>query len=192
MKIKSLSKETLEDAINLVNEVFPLPTQGEELADPCFRSSLDKDKYQDFLNKTNVDNAEYWTAVNDEDKVIGTTGLYTYKTKEEENTSECNDKEKRKIIWMGWMCVDKNQRGKGTGTALVQFTIDESIRRGFTDLMLYNTNSPIVEAANRIYERMGFTKKQEGNFSVKGEDGKEVLYDLYFWRLDLTKSEVKK
>jgi len=52
------------------------------------------------------------------------------------------------------VCVAPEARGKGIGTLLIQFAIDQTKERGFTKLSL-NVETQ-KEDARRLYERMGF------------------------------------
>lgn len=53
--------------------------------------------------------------------------------------------------------VDKTMRGKGVGTVLVQFAIDKAKEFGAKSLNL--TSNPKREAANKLYENLGFKKR---------------------------------
>lgn len=53
--------------------------------------------------------------------------------------------------------VDKSMRGKGIGTTLVQFAIDKAKELGVKSLNL--TSNPKREAANKLYENLGFKKR---------------------------------
>ena len=52
------------------------------------------------------------------------------------------------------VCVAPEARGKGIGTLLIQFAIEQTKQRGFTKLSL-NVETQ-KEDARRLYERMGF------------------------------------
>ena len=59
--------------------------------------------------------------------------------------------------WIEDVVVDGAARGKGVGEALNRFALDEAKRRGATTVDL--TSRPSREAANRLYQRLGFVKR---------------------------------
>ena len=59
--------------------------------------------------------------------------------------------------WIEDVVVDGSARGAGVGEALNTFAIDESRRRGATTVDL--TSRPSREAANRLYQRLGFAQR---------------------------------
>lgn len=54
--------------------------------------------------------------------------------------------------------VDAGVRGGGVGGALVQAALDEAARRGARNVDL--TSRPSREAANRLYQKMGFVLRE--------------------------------
>jgi len=56
--------------------------------------------------------------------------------------------------WIVDVVVDDAARGRGVGEALNRAAIDEARRRGAKDVSL--TSRPSREAANRLYQRIGF------------------------------------
>lgn len=59
--------------------------------------------------------------------------------------------------WIEDVVVDSSARGKGVGETLNRFALDEAKRRGATTVDL--TSRPSREAANRLYQRLGFIKR---------------------------------
>lgn len=59
--------------------------------------------------------------------------------------------------WIEDVVVDSAARGKGVGETLNRFALDEAQRRGATTVDL--TSRPTREAANRLYQRLGFVKR---------------------------------
>lgn len=59
--------------------------------------------------------------------------------------------------WIEDVVVDSAARGKGVGKTLNRFALDEARRRGATTVDL--TSRPSREAANRLYQRLGFVKR---------------------------------
>jgi ribosomal protein S18 acetylase RimI-like enzyme len=56
--------------------------------------------------------------------------------------------------WIEDVVVDESTRGKGVGEALTRAALDEARRRGAKNVDL--TSRPSREAANRLYQRIGF------------------------------------
>ena len=59
--------------------------------------------------------------------------------------------------WIEDVVVDGSARGAGVGEALNIFAINESRKRGATTVDL--TSRPSREAANRLYQRLGFVQR---------------------------------
>ena len=59
--------------------------------------------------------------------------------------------------WIEDVVVDGSARGAGVGEALNTFAINESRKRGATTIDL--TSRPSREAANRLYQRLGFVQR---------------------------------
>jgi ribosomal protein S18 acetylase RimI-like enzyme len=59
--------------------------------------------------------------------------------------------------WIEDVVVDSSARGSGVGEALNTFAISESRHRGATTIDL--TSRPSREAANRLYQRLGFVQR---------------------------------
>jgi ribosomal protein S18 acetylase RimI-like enzyme len=60
--------------------------------------------------------------------------------------------------WIEDVIVDGSARGQGVGEALTQAMIDAARERGCATVDL--TSRPTREAANRLYQRMGFTLRE--------------------------------
>lgn len=60
--------------------------------------------------------------------------------------------------WIEDVVVDGDARGHGVGEALNQAAIEEARRRGAITVEL--TSRPSREAANRLYQRIGFEKRE--------------------------------
>ncbi|MBI2613632.1 MAG: GNAT family N-acetyltransferase [Candidatus Levybacteria bacterium] len=61
--------------------------------------------------------------------------------------------------------VDSKYRGKGVGTKIILAAIDEARREGVTHLDF--TSSPQREDANRLYQHMGFEKRDTNVYRIK-------------------------
>lgn len=60
--------------------------------------------------------------------------------------------------WIEDVVVDDEARGHGIGAALNQAALHEAKRRGASGVSL--TSRPSREAANRLYQRIGFTARE--------------------------------
>jgi ribosomal protein S18 acetylase RimI-like enzyme len=60
--------------------------------------------------------------------------------------------------WIEDVVVDESARGHGVGESLNRAALDEARRRGAKDVSL--TSRPSREAANRLYQRLGFKIRQ--------------------------------
>ena len=59
--------------------------------------------------------------------------------------------------WIEDVVVDNAARGRGVGEALNQFALDIARAKGAVTVDL--TSRPAREAANRLYQRLGFVKR---------------------------------
>ncbi|MCU1500832.1 MAG: hypothetical protein JWM12_186 [Ilumatobacteraceae bacterium] len=60
--------------------------------------------------------------------------------------------------WIEDVVVDESARGHGVGETLNRAALDEAARRGIDSVSL--TSRPSREAANRLYVRIGFTRRE--------------------------------
>ncbi len=88
-----------------------------------------------------------WVAINDQGKVIKTTGLYRYLNDEKD------------AGWLFWFCVAPEERGKGVGKQLLLFSIDEAKKSGAKYLRLYTSDAPDEKKAQMLYEKYGLMEK---------------------------------
>lgn len=141
MKIVPLREKYLEQAIALCNKVFPGDVDSNNTPELGFKASLDKEKYNNFWNKYQCTRIEYFLLVTDEEKVVGTTGLYE---KTDPSTAR-----------LGWFCIDPEERGKGYGEKLLKYSIDKAKEYGYSYLELYTDPNELPEA-QRLYKKVGF------------------------------------
>ncbi|MFT5530733.1 MAG: GNAT superfamily N-acetyltransferase [Candidatus Poriferisodalaceae bacterium] len=81
------------------------------------------------------------------------------------------------------LAVDPNVQGKGVGKQLVQWCINRSVADGRSALVLNTTD--YMQAAQRLYVRLGFVPFPEMEYSVGHKNPVPVLA----FRLDLTGSD---
>lgn len=67
--------------------------------------------------------------------------------------------------WIEDVVVDESARGHGVGEALNATAIEEARRRGAKDVSL--TSRPAREAANRLYQRLGFQPYETNVYRYK-------------------------
>ena len=61
--------------------------------------------------------------------------------------------------------VDNSARGQGIGEALMKYAIDLAREKGAKNISL--TSNPMREAANRLYLRVGFKKRETNAYQIK-------------------------
>lgn len=143
--IVPLTKENLPKAIAAAKDGFHY---GWPVLNPAkdFRASLDPIKNAarvSFDPKVEM-NARYWVAMDNQGRVVGTTGLY--ETMQDQG----------KAYWLGWMSVPRAYQGQGIGKKLVDFSVEEAQKDGREYLRLYTSTSRGESAAQMLYERQGF------------------------------------
>lgn len=67
--------------------------------------------------------------------------------------------------WIEDVVVDDEARGRGLGAALNEAALSEAKKRGAKDVSL--TSRPAKEAANRLYQRIGFEQRQTNIYRYK-------------------------
>lgn len=68
--------------------------------------------------------------------------------------------------WIEDVVVDGEARGQGVGEALNRYAVDVAAERGARTVDL--TSRPSREAANRLYQRLGFEKRDSNVYRYKG------------------------
>ena len=92
-------------------------------------------------------------ARNEDEKIIGTLTLTVYRV----------PTGIRSIIED--VIVDNSARGEGIGEALMKRAIEIAREKGASNISL--TSNPMREAANRLYLRMGFKKRETNAYQYK-------------------------
>ena len=157
-----LSENNLEEAITLVKSVFVNDFNNQDSPEEAFKASLDRSKHQNFIYKHNLNILKYFVAVDEsKNKIVGVTGWYT------------RDIDPLGIIWLGWYCVDKEERGKGVGKEILDWTIHQTKLAGYKIIKLYTSTDPNEAIAQELYEKMGFKIVGE---ELKGEEIYKTLY----------------
>jgi ribosomal protein S18 acetylase RimI-like enzyme len=114
----------------LLNQLTPQPST---LSEQTLRAVLD-------------DSASRLYLLEEENRVVGmlTLGIYVSPTGSKG--------------WIEDVVVDDACRGRGYGRMLVAHAIEEARKAGVAQLML--TSNPLRVAANKLYQAMGFEKKE--------------------------------
>ncbi len=91
-------------------------------------------------------NTHFFVAENEENEIVGmlTIGEYDIPT--------------AKRMWIEDVVVDQSQRGKGIGKQLLEYAIAYAREKMADSLML--TSRPQRIAANQLYQKLGFIKRE--------------------------------
>lgn len=162
-RIRPLTRKRLNDAVNLLNEIFP----GEEEEPPSkeLPASLSQAKFRDYLFKTGQSSVKYWVAIDDLGRVVGTIGLY------------CYEKDKDEAFWLGWFCVRSDCRRKSIGEKLLRFAISKAKSKGKKFLRLDTSTDPDELSARRLYEKYGFKLTGREPY-LNNADIEKLYYEL--------------
>ena len=129
IEFEKLSRENLEIAVKIQNDIFPLENGSEDLKE----SISGEASAQYSLLK-------YWLAKIKE-KYVGICGLYAYK-------------DFPKDAWLGWFGVIEDERGKGYATNILNFSMAQAKQLGFETLRLY-TDEQDNATAVKLYDKFG-------------------------------------
>lgn len=157
IQIVKLEDPLIKKTDKLVSKVFPFRSLSERLTFWAFKnqnSGLVK-KLIKFFGVSSLSN--FWVAIDENNNVLGTTGIYTY------------IKDENEAIWLAWFCVDPEQRGKGIGKKLIEYSINMAREYKKKYFRLYTSNDPNETAAQNLYEKYGFKviKKKKKLFYTK-------------------------
>jgi GNAT superfamily N-acetyltransferase len=144
MDIIPLSKKYLEETVKMVNDVFPYETNTEWNPERSFLTYINYVEQPESFAKQWVRKIHYWIVLSNTNEVIGVTGLY--------KTSE----DPKDLVWVGWFCVRPNQREKGLGRKLLEWTVEQARIEGYKRLKLYTSTHPNEARAQNLYEKLGF------------------------------------
>jgi GNAT superfamily N-acetyltransferase len=148
IKVTPLSTATLNDAIVLVKKIF-VSKIDQNISPKSLKESLSE------ISSVKT----YWVAVERDGETVGITGLY-------------KDSHNKDTIWLGWFGVHPGYRRRGIGSTLLEFTIKEAKRRGFSILKLYTSSGENEKAAHGLYKKFGFilsdtNKKSDKVYLIK-------------------------
>ena len=161
MNITPLSREYLEETMKMVAEVFPDDVGAIYNPERSFNLGLQYAEHPDLLaNSETQRRLGYWIVLNESDEVVGTTGLYNKKDGPPDE------------VWLGWYCMRKDQRGKGLGRELLEWTVERARAEGYKKFKLYTSTDPNEARAQELYEKLGFKIIGEED----NDDGAKTLY----------------
>ena len=120
---------------------------------------------------TRAREAEVWVAVADDGRLLGGV-TYVGDTASEWAEFDAADEACFRML-----AVAEEARGQGAGAALVQACIDRARRDGKARLSLLTTGN--MQAAHRLYERLGFRRAPESDMIVEsGLALRSYVFDL--------------
>ncbi len=144
MKVIPLDSSNLDSTIALLLQVFPYDVEQPDFPTIELPSSLNSQDHQAYFQKQHLKMLTNFVLLSDENRLIGTTGLYAYQN------------EPAEVGWLGWFCIDPGWRGQGLGKYLLSWTIEKARQAGFQKLRLYTSDHQNEVAAQHLYERLGF------------------------------------
>lgn len=143
-----LTEKYLASTVKMVNKVFP--QDADAIWNPEKSLPLSLRPQSELKEDAFVD---YWIVLDDNDEIIAVTGMYRLKDDPED------------VVWLGWYCIRADQRGKGFGRKLLNWTTEKAKERGFKKMRLYTSTDPNEAVAQILYEKEGFkiTGEDEGD-----------------------------
>lgn len=144
IRIEHLERDRMREARRLVWRCFPRQSLLERLSffaiadsdSPSTRRVMAWVGVADFL--------EFWGAIDQQTgKLLGTTGLYQY------------TRDAAEAVWLAWFCVAPEERRRGIGSRLLDFSIEQAKLTGLPYLRLYTSDMPNEAAAQILYESRG-------------------------------------
>jgi len=107
----------------------------------------------------------YWVAVNEQGKIIGTIGLY----------SKINDS--FNSVWMAYFCVDPDSRKQGVGRKLIEHAIEQAKLLDVKYFNLYTSTIKNELTSHRLYYEYGFRLVKTTN---------KLFYKMLYMQLDFS------
>jgi len=106
----------------------------------------------------------YWVAINEQEKIVGTIGLYSML------------KDSHEAVWMAYLCVDPGSRRQGIGRVLVEYAIEQAKAIGVPYFKLYTSTMQNEVNSHSLYHEYGFrvTKVKQ-----------KLFYKLLYMQLNL-------
>ena len=144
IQIIKLEEPLIKKADKLVSKVFPVRSLSERFTFWTYKHQ-NNNFVKKLINLFGVSSiSNFWVAIDENNNVVGTTGIYTY------------IKDENEAIWLAWFCVDPEQRGKGIGKKLIEYSINMAREYKKKYFRLYTSSDPNEAAAQNLYEKYGF------------------------------------
>jgi ribosomal protein S18 acetylase RimI-like enzyme len=105
------------------------------------------------LHQTVTDTHTFAFVVREDGVIVGMAFLFLFQTLQ------------KRCGYVEDVVVDARMQGKGVGTKLMQTLLDAAKELGMTDVEL--TSRPTREAANKLYLKLGFTKRETNVYHYK-------------------------
>jgi ribosomal protein S18 acetylase RimI-like enzyme len=156
-ELKRGDQSQISKTDKLISKVFPFRSLSERLTFLAFKNQNNwlVKKVLLYFGVSSLSN--FWVALDSEKNVLGTTGIYTY------------SKDENEAVWLAWFCVDPEQRGKGIGKLLIEYSINKAKKLNKKYFRLYTSTDPNEAAAQNLYEKYGFkiVKEEKKYFYTK-------------------------
>jgi ribosomal protein S18 acetylase RimI-like enzyme len=144
IQIIKLEEPLIKKADKLVSKVFPVRSLSERFTFWTYKHQ-NNNFVKKLINLFGVSSiSDFWVAIDENNNVVGTTGIYTY------------IKDENEAIWLAWFCVDPEQRGEGIGKKLIEYSINMAREYKKKYFRLYTSSDPNEAAAQNLYEKYGF------------------------------------
>ncbi len=158
MNLEPLAPETLKATQLVAAEMFPWEHEH-QVALPA---AVAPQAYRNFYEQRRLDSVRCWTAL-EAGGVCGMATLYAYERQREET-------------WLAWFGLKSSVRGRGAGSAFLDWVISVARGEGRRVLRLWTTDEPEYAAAVRLYMRRGFVP--ELCDPLPGESWKTLVFSL--------------
>ena len=141
--IPLVNKEEIKQTAKMAVGVFPYIATHVRLTFWLYRNR--DSKLKNLLRLIGVkEQLNYWVAVNEQGKIIGTIGLYT-KASDSHNS-----------VWMAYFCVDPESRMQGVGRKLIEYAIEQAKLLDVRYFNLYTSTLKNESASHGLYNKYGF------------------------------------
>ena len=149
MIIEPLSEAHLAETIHLVHQVFPHEASTSNPPGNALKASLHVNECQELLKERGIRKLAYYMALDETtNHVLGVIGQYEL------------DGDLPDLVWVGWFCVDPVCRGQKVGESLLRWNMQHAKAHGYTLMKLYTSDLPSEQAAQGLYQKLGFEVKQ--------------------------------
>ncbi len=149
LEIRPLTKEYLDKALMLADELFPEHNEDLKPRRELVWYADEERAKREGLRNIDVATQDNWILVDNADNVIGLMGLYT------------RAQDKQNVVWLNWFGVSKANQQSKIGEALLGEVVKKAVERGFVQMNLWtNKLNPNGEPnpAISFYRKHGFNE----------------------------------